>query len=146
MNEQWRLDRQKTKKSKTISRFPFSRTFARPDGDDPSGSVDGAKGPYGLTTLAEPREGDAAVADLVFVHGLAGGSQSTWSKWKNPALFWPKEWLPNDSDFENVRIHSFGYNSDWIKDSTLNIHDFAKSLLGSIQDSPSIRNSQVRTL
>jgi hypothetical protein len=49
--------------------------------------------------------------------------------------------------FHDVRIHSFGYNSNWNKESTLNIHDFAKSLLGSIQDCPIIpRESNVRTI
>ena len=47
-------------------------------------------------------------------------------------------WLPEDESFRGARIHSFGYDSNWDKESTLNIHDFAKALLGSIQDCPSI--------
>ena len=97
------------------------------------------KGPIGLNTLFSPAED--AIADLVFVHGLGGGSRSTWTKSSNPELYWPQAWLPMDDGFQGVRIHSFGYNSNWDKESTLNIHDFAKALLGSLQDCPSISRS-----
>ncbi len=101
------------------------------------------KGPLGLNILYDPLE--PAAADLIFVHGLAGGSRSTWSKNNDPNLYWPKQWLPKDPGFQDVRIHSFGYNSNWEKDSTLNIYDFAKSLLGDIHDCPDIpRDSNVR--
>jgi hypothetical protein len=94
------------------------------------------RGPLGLNTLYDPY--DAVIADIIFVHGLRGGSKSTWSKDHDPALYWPQEWLPKEEGFRDVRIHSFGYNSNWEKESTLNIHDFAKSLLGYIHDSPVI--------
>jgi hypothetical protein len=124
--------------SSSPSRSFLSRTLAR---REPSQE---GKGPFGLNTLYEPL--DSAIADLIFVHGLGGGSQSTWTKSGDPSLFWPQEWLPHDAGFKDVRIHSFGYNSNWDKESTLNIHDFAKSLLGSIQDCPAIpRHSSVRT-
>jgi len=92
----------------------------------------------GLCLLFEPSE---PLVDLIFVHGLRGGSRKTWSKTKDPYHYWPKEWLPRDPRFKNVRIHSFGYNADWgeTKQSFLNIHDFGKSLLGAIYDSPHIR-------
>lgn len=140
MDDQWQLDRQRTSGTSS-SRFSLARNLIKRDSNGGNESVDGAKGPYGLTTLVEPLE--VAIADLVFVHGLAGGSESTWSKSMDPDLFWPKEWLPRDPDFRDVRIHSFGYNSNWSKDSTLNIHDFAKSLLASIQDCPAMRDSNV---
>lgn len=102
-----------------------------------------SKGPLGLGTLSEPL--GPAIADLVFVHGLGGGSRSTWTKSTDESLFWPQEWLPVDGGFRDVRIHSFGYNSNWEKESTLNIHDFARALLGSLQDCPTIpRDSKVR--
>ena len=102
------------------------------------------KGPFGLSSLSSPEN---AIADLVFVHGLGGGSRSTWTKGGDPALYWPKEWLPMEVAFYDVRIHSFGYNSNWDKESVLNIHDFAKALLGEIKDCPSIPNhSKVRLL
>ena len=122
------------RQSSTSSRSLLSRTLARrEDGDDASVEL---KGSYGLITLYEPP--DSAIVDLIFVHGLGGGSRSTWTKSGDPSLYWPQEWLPNDFGFRDVRIHSFGYNSNWTKESTLNLHDFAKSLLGSIQDCPLI--------
>jgi hypothetical protein len=56
----------------------------------------------------------------------------------DPALYWPKEWLPNDEALQDIRIHSFGYDSNWGKKSVLGIHDFADALLNSILDCPSI--------
>ncbi len=101
------------------------------------------KGPLGLNTLYKPPS--TAITDLVLVHGLGGGSQSTWTRSGDATLYWPQTWLPHDNGFRDVRIHSFGYNSNWETESTLNIHDFAKSLLGSILDCPAIpRDSNVR--
>ncbi|RDW56906.1 hypothetical protein BP5796_12973 [Coleophoma crateriformis] len=96
-----------------------------------------SKGPLGLTTLHNPCISNI-VADLVFIHGLGGGSKKTWAKDDDPSLFWPQEWLPHDDDFQDVRIHSFGYDANYDKKSILNIHDFAKDLLGWLKDSPNI--------
>ena len=52
----------------------LTRTFARRDESGNTESED-SKGPCGLNTLFEPLE--SVVADLVFVHGLGGGSRST---------------------------------------------------------------------
>jgi hypothetical protein len=100
-------------------------------------------GPLGLNTLFDPSK--PAIADLVFVHGLGGGSKKTWMKGNNPSSFWPQEWLPKDDSFQNVRIHSFGYNSNWRnKENILTIQDFAKALLADIQNCPRIpRGSHV---
>ncbi|CAD6587074.1 MAG: hypothetical protein ASARMPRED_002985 [Alectoria sarmentosa] len=124
-----------SKKKATFSGRSFlSRALTRRDaGDQPS---EDGKGPFGLNTLFEPEI--LAIADLVFVHGLGGGSKSTWTKSNDPSLYWPKAWLPQDPGFQDVRIHSFGYNSNWGDESILNIHDFAKALLGSLQDCPLI--------
>jgi hypothetical protein len=97
---------------------------------------DTPKGPLGLTTIYEPSE--VAVVDLVFVHGLNGGSYSTWSKNGDPSLFWPKEWLPSDYAFRDVRIHTFGYRSGINRESILNVQDFARSLLAAVMDAPTI--------
>jgi hypothetical protein len=45
--------------------------------------------------------------------------------------------------FEHVRIHSYGYNSDWKKtqQSTLSIHDFAQALLADMFNSPHLRKT-----
>lgn len=113
----------------------LSRTLGRRVRGTASGeSTEDLKGPLGLTTVHNPSE--SAIAELVFVHGLGGGSRSTWSK--EPDLFWPQVWLPQDNAFRDVRIHTFGYKSNWDRTSTLNIHDFAKSLLGSLHDCPHI--------
>ena len=113
----------------------LSRTFTSRTRRSPSREpAEDVKGPLGLTTLYDPAE--PAITDLVFVHGLGGGSRSTWAK--DADSFWPQDWLPEDDAFQQVRIHTFGYNSSWDKSSTLNIHDFAKSLLGSLYDCPQI--------
>lgn len=93
-------------------------------------------GPIGLTTIYRPLTG--AAADIVFVHGLGGGSWKTWTKNADPAFFWPKEWLPQDAECINIRIHTFGYDFNWDKPSALGIRDFATSLLQWITDSPEI--------
>lgn len=97
---------------------------------------DEIRGPEGLTVLYEPVE---PLIDFVFVHGLRGGSRKTWSKSSNPAHFWPKEWLPLEARFRNVRILTFGYNSDWgeIKGSSVTVHDFGQALLAGLYNSPS---------
>ncbi|OBT62656.1 hypothetical protein VE03_07482 [Pseudogymnoascus sp. 23342-1-I1] len=134
-SQQWSGDRRKSNSSITPS--IFGRTFSKSSTNGLS-LVD-KKGPLGLNTLHDPLD---AVADLIFVHGLGGGSQSTWTESQNgaldPALYWPERWLPHEDGFGDVRIHSFGYDSNWAKESTLNIHDFAKSLLVAIMDCPAI--------
>jgi pimeloyl-ACP methyl ester carboxylesterase len=103
--------------------------------------VEDSRGALGLNLLHSSSE---PLIDLIFVHGLGGGSRKSWSKTNSISLYWPQEWLPRDPAFKNVRIHSFGYNSDWIKgkDNCLNIHHFGKSLLGEISTSPYLSVSQ----
>lgn len=96
----------------------------------------GTKGPIGLTTIAQPN-GNPLV-DLIFIHGLNGGSFSSWTHNGDPTLFWPGVWLPRDEEFRDVRIHTFGYNSSWSHPSVLDIEDFAMALLGAISDCPHI--------
>ncbi|PGG97951.1 hypothetical protein GX51_07064 [Blastomyces parvus] len=93
------------------------------------------KGSIGLNSLHEPEN---PRVDFIFVHGLAGGSRKTWSLTKDMKHFWPKSWLPEDPAFKDVRIHSFGYSSDWHKgkDNAMNIRDFAMSLLTAIELCP----------
>ena len=98
------------------------------------------KGPLGINLLYAPAE---ALVDFIFVHGLGGGSRKTWSKTTSEEDFWPQEWLPQDIAFTHVRIHSFGYDSDWArgKVNILNIHHFGKSLLGQISTLPCLRDA-----
>ncbi|KAK0671576.1 hypothetical protein QBC41DRAFT_55118 [Cercophora samala] len=128
--------------------FPTRRlTSYSPDGAGPSrlttlvdDGVEDLKGPLGLNTLYAPSN---PILDLVFVHGLGGGSRKTWSKTTSVTDYWPAEWLPKDPAFSNVRVHSYGYNSDWTKrnDNCLNIHHIGKAFLGDLATSPCIDGS-----
>jgi hypothetical protein len=136
-------ERRKSLASITTTKSLITRTLTRRDTiTDWSDQEASTKGPIGLTTLYSPP--DDIVVDLIFVHGVNGGSQSTWTKNGDPSLFWPQEWLPKDQAFHDVRIHTFGYASAISQGSVLNIPDFARSLLYSIHDSPVIlRESKV---
>lgn len=86
--------------------------------------------PLGLAVLHEP-EGPP-ILDIIFVHGLGGTSRQTWSKNRDPELFWPHKWLPTEPDIKSARILSFGYNAHFASSgpSTISrISDFAKDLL-----------------
>jgi hypothetical protein len=48
---------------------------------------------------------------IVFVHGLTGNRESTWTYKKS--IFWPKDLLAKE--LENVRIFTFGYDADMLK-------------------------------
>jgi hypothetical protein len=99
------------------------------------------RGPLGLNLLFDSAE---PLADLIFVHGLGGGSRKTWDKDNDPQLYWPREWLSRDPEFKHVRVHTFGYPADWQdrRESILNIHDFANSLLAQLQASSTIRRGK----
>jgi pimeloyl-ACP methyl ester carboxylesterase len=99
-----------------------------------------ARGPLGLNLLYGPSE---PLFDFVFVHGLGGGSRKTWSKSGSISHYWPAEWLPKDPAFKNVRIHSYGYDSDWTRgnENCLNLHHIGKSLLGELSTSPHVSDS-----
>lgn len=128
-----------TRNTTSTSRSFFGRSLTKKDINRSEDQNDQPKGPLGLTTLHAPE--NFVAVDLVFVHGLNGGSYSTWCK-GDVSRFWPKEWLKNDDAFEDVRIHTFGYPSSISRESILNIQDFATSLLAAIQDSPTIPHSQ----
>lgn len=72
---------------------------------DESCSTDGD---YGLWTLSDP---SGALADIVFVHGLTGNRETTWTH-KQTKNFWPQTLLPQD--LPNARIFTFGYDADII--------------------------------
>lgn len=63
------------------------------------------RGQVGLRTLNTHVD---PYLELVFVHGLMGDSSLTWAFENDRAMFWP-EWLFEDMEFANVRIHTFGY-------------------------------------
>jgi len=114
---------------------------SRTDFTAASGVFDDVKGPLGLTTLHSPTPPLTAIADIVFVHGLGGGSRKSWSYSPDPSHFWPQEWLPQDEGFQDVRIHTFGYQADWSerRQTPLTILDFSTSLLNALKNESSIR-------
>ncbi|TLD28422.1 hypothetical protein PspLS_03370 [Pyricularia sp. CBS 133598] len=87
-------------------------------------------GPRGLSVVYSPLN-EPHRANIVFVHGLGGTSRKTWSKDADPALFWPLQFLPLESDLRKARILTFGYNADFQKPGSVNtsVLDFAKELL-----------------
>ncbi len=101
-----------------------------------------AYGSRGLNLLWSPAD---PLLDLVFVHGLGGGSTKTWCFSEDPTKFWPKAWLPRETGFANIRIHSYGYDADWQSTnaaSTINVYDFAVQLLNGLRNSPCLANQK----
>ena len=132
----------KGSRSSIIQRFtsPWSQRY--PDSGEQEdgfpGEDSGLNGPVGLRLLHSSPE---PLVDIVLVHGLRGGSVKTWRMGNHPRYFWPQNWLPLEPGFDNVNIHTFGYESDWAstKSSILNVHDFGQSLLEEMRNSPYIR-------
>lgn len=104
-------------------------------------SADDTRGPLGLNLLHCPIQTDI---ELIFVHGLGGGSKKTWSKTSSTHHYWPQQWIPEDPAFQAVRVHSYGYDTDWRKgkDNCLNIHHIGKQFLGEMSTSPNLANSE----
>ncbi|KAM7213351.1 hypothetical protein V8F06_011248 [Rhypophila decipiens] len=130
----------RTNTSSPLALWSTSTTTAESSSDE--------KGALGLTTLHEPTPPSEPVADIVFIHGLGGGSRKTWSFSSDPQHYWPQAWLPDDGDFSDVRIHTFGYKADWAerKQSVLDIHGFSQILLGALRNHPAIRRSRTRVI
>lgn len=86
-------------------------------------------GSLGLNVVYTPQNGHRA--DIVFIHGLGGTSKGTWSKSKDPELFWPLTFLALEPDICLARILTFGYNAAFRKASNISVSmlDFAKDLL-----------------
>ena len=71
---------------------------------------------------------------IVFIHGLTGNRQSTWTKnpGKRNECFWPHELLP--TTILNVRVVTWGYDADVIRKtpmavvSTNTIEEHAEAL------------------
>ncbi|KAK8020036.1 hypothetical protein PG990_005174 [Apiospora arundinis] len=86
-------------------------------------------GPLGMQVVYTPD--NAHKVDIVFVHGLGGTSRWTWSKHRDPELFWPLTFLPLEPDICLARILTFGYNAGFHKSGNVStsVFDFAKELL-----------------
>lgn len=123
-------------------RSTLSRIFSHRSSNKPIvESAEEKRGKLGLNLICDRAE---PLVEIVFVHGLGGGSRKTWCKDDDPKLFWPKEWLQRDPEFRNVRVYSFGYDSEWVtrKDSQLDVHDFGKSLLSALRGDRFIRRGR----
>lgn len=84
---------------------------------------------YPKPSSAQP---DSFVVDIIAVHGLNGDATNTWKHPKNNH-FWLQDSLP--LDVKGARILSYGYNADVaFGNTTANVWDHAKSLLGSLID------------
>ena len=107
---------------------------------DDENEDDRRTGPLGLNQLNVPLE---PLIDIVFVHGVGGGSRKSWSKSIADDHYWPQAWLPRDLDFQNVRIHAFGYTSakSQVVKTIAAIPDIANSLLIAMRDSLALRSS-----
>ncbi|KAI0515458.1 NACHT and WD domain protein [Xylaria bambusicola] len=115
--------------STTLTPTLPSSTISSSHGIQSPGLRESEPGPLGLNVVYTPE--NARKLDIVFVHGLGGTSRWTWSKNKNPALFWPSTFLPLEPDLCLARILTFGYNANFLKTGSLgtSILDFAKALL-----------------
>src|SRR3954469_7017291 len=97
----WRMDAQQSYPNLRPQRSATNSSLAAPWGTRHSNGMQRRKtydlederGPQGLRALVECQD---PLVEVVFVHGLRGGSRSTWSANDDPATFWPQEWLVED--------------------------------------------------
>ncbi|CAI4213165.1 unnamed protein product [Parascedosporium putredinis] len=114
----------------------FSRRtpLAIEDGATPSGDGSSArystKGTYGLKKCHDSED---AMTDIVFVHGLTGNRETTWTD-KASGVFWPAHLLKND--VPRTRIVTFGYDADvvhfWAAASQNRIRNHATNLVNAL--------------
>ena len=125
--------------SATTSRWFASRWAQRRH--NIGGLGDDDHGPVGLRIIHSSPE---PLIDLIFVHGLRGGSIKTWRKGSDNHRFWLRYWLPLEPGLENANIHTFGYDADWAssKRSILDVHDFGRGLLEDMRNSPYLRDDK----
>ncbi|KAH6686174.1 hypothetical protein F5X68DRAFT_153560 [Plectosphaerella plurivora] len=104
-------------------------------GEDRSEEADGGarystKGAYGLKKCYDSPD---AVADIVFVHGLTGNRETTWTD-KESGVFWPAHLLKED--VPRTRIVTFGYDADvvhfWSQASQNRVRNHAVNLVNAV--------------
>ncbi|KAH8769426.1 hypothetical protein F5882DRAFT_412104 [Hyaloscypha sp. PMI_1271] len=98
----------------------------------------------------KPSKDVKITADIVFIHGLTGGRDSTWTA-KGAEEPWPKLLLSDENDDEDdedekgpgcalktARIMSWGYDADIVKlvgaAGQNRVMDHARNLLGALED------------
>ncbi|KAJ5734976.1 uncharacterized protein N7483_000101 [Penicillium malachiteum] len=81
------------------------------------------------TYLTQPQANQNKSISVIFVHGLTGNRETTWTH-KTTGKFWPQDFLPHD--LPDVRILTFGYDADIIGTShtasSNTLRDHGKSL------------------
>jgi hypothetical protein len=84
---------------------------------------------------------------IVFIHGLTGGSTSTWRA-KGASLPWPQRLLA--SDLSTARIMTYGYDADVVHplvragQNPILVH--AKNLVGDLRNKRDTQDSETRPL
>lgn len=103
--------------------------------------IEDNRGPLGLRLLYAPA---VALVDIIFVHGLNGGSLKSWCVAGDRQTFWPQEWLPQEPSLQHARIHTFGYPAGFVgaQANCLDLNDLGRSLLDDIVTSPTLRADQ----
>lgn len=69
----------------------------------------GTTSPVGPLFLTNTRGGKEYSLDIIFVHGVRGHRENTWTD-TNARVFWPRDLLPRDMN--TARVISWGYDAD----------------------------------
>jgi len=135
--QSWPAPSSPVKRRTTLSRIFTHRSSMTSTAE----TAEDKRGKLGLNLICDRAE---PLVEIVFVHGLGGGSRKTWCKDDDLRLYWPKEWLQRDPEFKNARVYSFGYDSEWVtrKGTQLDVHDFGKSLLSALLGDRFIRRGR----
>ncbi|KAL2056045.1 hypothetical protein ABVK25_003687 [Lepraria finkii] len=96
--------------------------------------------------IANPSQINAAI-DIVFIHGLTGGRESTWTA-KGAATCWPELLLPND--LPEARIIIYGYDADvvnfWSMASQNTVGDHGQKFVTSLANLRDSTDTSTRPL
>lgn len=110
-----------------------------------SDDLDPARGRPGLRTLHDPGN---PYLEIIFVHGLMGDSQLTWTFDNDGKTFWPT-WLAEEDFFSNTRIHTYGYHEPPVngRAPVSKIRDIGVALCAALESNSYIRgDAYVRVL
>ncbi|CAI7595185.1 unnamed protein product [Penicillium glandicola] len=95
-------------------RLPLFRSKTKPG--VPEHSLYSTEGAIGMKVLSDPSNADL---DIVFVHGLTGNREKTWTH-ENGTL-WPRDLLAKD--LSQTRIMTFGYDVDIFNFTSITFSD-----------------------
>ncbi len=128
----------------------FKDARKRPEAPGPELDISSPKAQivrYGLTQVFAPLGGGKV--DVVFVHGLYGAPDLTWTSEKSK-VFWPQDLLPPVLEEEMARILVYGYDADITSftDSTSRnkIYNHAEHLIAGLAANRRIRNATERPI